>query len=96
MTKAKTTGRKAASNASKTLRNDSTGSNSKTSAGSALSQTGAPKKTTSKPAAHSASKVVSDGRTSKPSKSAAGSALSQKESKGSNKGNTPQTSSKKR
>lgn len=95
MTKGKTTGRKAASNASKTLTDDSTGSKSKTSAGSALSQTGAPGKTTSKPAAKSASKVVSDGRTSKTSKSAAGSALSQKESTKGGQGRAKKSSAKK-
>jgi len=95
MTKGKTTGRKAASNASKTLTDDSTGGKSKTSAGSALSQTKAPNKTTSKQAAHSASKVVSDGRTSKASKSAAGSALSQKEGAKGNKGGAKKGTSKK-
>jgi len=95
MTRGKTTGRKAASNASKTLTDESTGGKSKTSAGSALSQTGAPNKTTSKPAARSASKVVSDGRTSKTSKSAAGSALSQKEGKKGNKGGSKRASTKK-
>ncbi len=91
MTKGKTTGRKAASNASKTLTDESTGSKSKTSAGSALSQTDAPEKSTSK----SASKVVSDGRTSKASKSAAGSALSQKEGAKGSKGGSKKTSAKK-
>ena len=95
MTKGKTTGRKAASNASKTLTDDSTGSKSKTAAGSALSQTNAPNKMTSKPAAHSASKVVSDGRTSKASKSPAGSALSQKESTKGSKGGARRSSAKK-
>lgn len=96
MTKSKTTGRKAATNASKTLTNESTGSKSKASAGSALSQTDAPNKTTSKAAAHSASKVVSDGRTSKTSKSAAGSALSQKEGGKGGKGGPKKTSAKKK
>lgn len=77
MGKAKTTGSKAASNASKTLKDGSTAKKSKAAAGSALSQTKAPEKTTSKPAATSASKVVADGRTSSTSKSAAASALSQ-------------------
>lgn len=95
MTKGKTTGSKAASNASETLTNNSTGSQSKTAAGSALSQTGAPGKTTSKSAAHSASKVVSDGRTGKASKSAAGSALSQKESTKNSKGGTKNVSTRK-
>lgn len=43
MKNAKVTGEKAATAASKTLQSDSTGSKSKTAAGSALSQTGAPK-----------------------------------------------------
>lgn len=75
----KVTGKKVASNASKTLTSKATGPTSKAAAGSALSQTAAPKKTTSDRAASSASKVLTDGRTSKTSKSAAGSALSQKE-----------------
>ncbi len=95
MTKGKTTGHKAASNASKTLTNESTGSQSKSSAGSALSQANAPNKTTSKAAAHSASKVVSDGRTNKASRSAAGSALSQKEDTKGSKGGSKKTSANK-
>lgn len=74
----KTTGRNAASNASKTLTSRSTGASSKKAAASALGQTGTPKKATSAPAAKAASKVLRDGRTSAASKSAAGSALSQK------------------
>ncbi len=81
MAKRKVTGKKAASQASKMLRAKSTGSTSKTSAGSALSQRKAPKKVTSRTAASSASKVLQDGRTSVSSKSAAGSALSQKPKK---------------
>ena len=81
MANTKTTGSKAASAASKTLQSNSTGVNSKTAAGSALSQTNAPKKQTSAPAASAASKVLSDGRTSAQSKTAAGSALSQTKSK---------------
>lgn len=91
----KTTGSKAASNSSKTLRSGSTGGKSKTAAGSALSQTKAPNKTTSKPAAKSASKVVSDGRSAKASKSAAGSALSQKEGQKGNKSGGKKAASKK-
>ena len=81
MAKSKTTSRKAASNASKTLRDPSTGKKSKTAAGSALSQRDS-KKLTSKQAASSASKVLREGRTSKKSKSAAGSTLSQREGGG--------------
>jgi hypothetical protein len=80
MAKPKVTRPKAASNASKTLRNNNTGSKSKTSAGSALSQTKAPKKVTSSNAASAASSVLRDGRTSKSSKSAAGSTLAQRPS----------------
>lgn len=81
MTKRKVTSPKAASKASKTLRSKSTGSKSKTAAGSVLSQTKAPKKVTSKKSASAASSTLRDGRTSKASKSAAGSALSQRPSR---------------
>lgn len=74
----KVTGKKAASNASKTLKNKSTGRNTKASSGSALSQRNAPKKQTSTKAAKAASKTLRDGRTSKASKSGAGSTLVQK------------------
>jgi len=67
MARSKVTGPKAASSASKTLTNKKTGSKYKTAAGSALSQTKAPKKTTSNKAASAASKVLKDGRTSKAS-----------------------------
>lgn len=77
----KVTGRKAASNASKTLKSESTGKASKAAAGSALSQRKAPEKQTSSKASSAASKTLRDGRTSKSSKSAAGSALSQTASK---------------
>ncbi len=77
----KQTGKKAATSASKTLKDKSTGDDSKSGAGSALSQRKAPKKKTSEPAAKKASKVISDKRTSKASKTAAGSALSQKAGK---------------
>ena len=71
------TSRRVAKKASSTLRSSSTGKASKSAAGSALSQTKAPKKQTSKKAAANASKTLRDGRTSKKSKSAAGSALAQ-------------------
>lgn len=80
MPKGRTTGPSAASNASKTLQSGSTGGRSKSAAGSALSQTGAPAKTTSSKAASAASAVLRDGRTSAASKSAAASALSQAKS----------------
>ncbi len=70
--------RKVATKASKVLKSSSTGNKSKTSAGSALSQTKAPKKQTSAKAATSASKTLRNGRTSKASKSVTGSALAQK------------------
>jgi hypothetical protein len=73
----KGTGKKASTAASKTLKSGSTGDKSKSAAGSALSQTKAPKSQTSGKAASAASKTLRDGRTSKASKSAAGSALSQ-------------------
>ncbi len=78
---AKVTRPKAAKSASKVLRSGNTGAKSKAAAGSALSQTKAPKKTTSKKVASKASAILRDGRTSKSSKSAAGSALSQRVSK---------------
>lgn len=80
MTKEKQTGKKAATSASKTLKDQSTGDDSKSGAGSALSQRKAPEKKTSEAAAESASEVLNDGRTSKDSKAASGNALSQKES----------------
>lgn len=76
---AEQTGKEAASSASKTLRDESTGDKSKSAAGSALSQTDAPEKGTSDMAASNASEVLRDGRTSSSSKSAAGSTLTQKE-----------------
>jgi hypothetical protein len=82
MSKGKQTGVRAASNASKTLRNKSTGADSKSGAGSAMSQTHAPGKETSKGSAGKASDVLRDARTSNTSKSASGSALSQKERDG--------------
>lgn len=76
MTDNKHTGDTAATNASKTLRDDDTGADSKSAAGSALSQSSTDK-STSADAASSASGTLRDGRTSDTSKSAAGSALSQ-------------------
>lgn len=78
----KQTSKPAASKASQTLLSKSTGSNSKTAAGSALSQKNAPKKQTSPKAASAASEALRDGRTSKATKSAAGSALTQAKKKG--------------
>jgi hypothetical protein len=73
----KVTGRTAAHNASSVLGSKSTGTASKSAAGSALSQV-APPRTTSAKAATQASAVLRDGRTSAASKSAAGSALAQR------------------
>lgn len=81
MPKGKQTSTSAAKSASKTLSSKSTGKNSKSSAGSALSQKDSPQKKTSAPVAGKAAKVLDDKRTSKTSKTAAGSALSQKERK---------------
>lgn len=78
MTKAKVTGPKAASSASKTMTSNSTAPKSKTAAASVLSQTRAPAKVTSATAAKAASSVLRDGRTSPTSKTAAASALSQR------------------
>jgi hypothetical protein len=75
---AKETGRKAASQSSKVMRDDSTSTKSKSAAGSAMSQRKAPSKDTSARAASKASSTLRDGRTGERSKSAAGSSLSQK------------------
>ncbi|HEX8432465.1 MAG TPA: hypothetical protein VF625_14340 [Longimicrobium sp.] len=76
----KHTGKEAAANASDVLRDGRTSSDSKTSAGSALSQADkSSDKSTSEAAAKSASDVLQDDQTGEKSKSAAGSALSQKE-----------------
>lgn len=75
----KYTGKDAAKSASKVLRDGRTADDSKTAAGSALSQ--ADKKTnksTGKKAADKASEVLQDENTGKNSKTAAASALSQK------------------
>ena len=80
MTRSKQTGPKAATAASKTLRDSSTGDDSKSAGGSALSQRKAPGKETSAQAAESASATLRDDRTNRSSKAGAGSALSQKPS----------------
>ncbi len=76
----KSTSKEVATKASEALQSDDTGENTKSSAGSALSQRNAPNKSTSEDAAESASHVLKDGTTADDSKSVAGSALSQKES----------------
>ena len=73
----KETGKKAASNASKTLRSGDTSATSKSAGGSALSQRKAPSKETRPKAARKSSATLRDDRSAKASKSAAGSALSQ-------------------
>ena len=78
----KTTGPKAARAASKVLASSNTGRNSRTAAGSALTQSRTNSESTSARAATAASKVMRDGRTSAASKTAAGSALSQARGKG--------------
>ena len=64
--------------AARVLDNPSSGKASKTAAGSALTQSKAPKETTSAKAASAASQVLRDGRTSDASKTAAGSTLAQR------------------
>lgn len=75
--KSKMTSPKAATAASKVLNSGSTGSASRTAAGSALTQSRTRGESTSPKAASAASQVLRDGRTSAASKTAAGSALSQ-------------------
>lgn len=81
MPKKEVTSKPAASSASRTMTNPSTGQSSKSAAGSALSQKGAPEKQTGSAAGKSASKTLGDGRTNADSKSAAGSALTQRPSR---------------
>lgn len=75
---AKGTGPKAAKAAASVLASNSTGRNSRTAAGSALTQSRTNSERTSARAASAASQVLRDGRTSAASKSAAGSALAQR------------------
>ena len=72
------TSKRAATAASKVLRNKSTSKAAKSAAGSALSQRKAPQKVTRTKAASAASKTLRKSSTSKSAKSAAGSALTQK------------------
>lgn len=77
----KHTSKKAASDSSQVLRDGRTAEDSKTAAGSALSQADKKtRKTTGNAAAEGASDVLQDDNTGDKSKTAAGSALSQKES----------------
>lgn len=79
--KTEVTGKKAATAASKVLRNPKTSKAAKSAAGSALSQRKAPPKVTSAKAATAASKTLRNKSTSKTSKTAAGSALTQRPGK---------------
>jgi hypothetical protein len=83
----KVTSVKIAKKASTVMTKKSVGKNTKSIAGSALSQVD-PKKATSKSVAKKASAALRDGRTSTATKSVAGSALSQagKKSSGTNSG----------
>lgn len=75
--KKEVTGERAASAASKVLRDPNASKSSKSAAGSALSQRKTPEKVTSKSAATAASKVLRESSSSKPAKTASGSALTQ-------------------
>ncbi|GJG87326.1 hypothetical protein tb265_25070 [Gemmatimonadetes bacterium T265] len=77
----KETSKRAATKASSVMTSGETGAKSKSAAGSALSQTGAPKKVTSPTVAKKASAALRDGRSSTATKTAAGSALAQARSK---------------
>lgn len=78
----KTTGKKAATAASKTLTDGRTSDDSKSASGSALSQAAkTPSKSTGKKAASSASQVLQSDDTGAKSKKAAASALAQTQSK---------------
>lgn len=72
------TGKRAATAASKVLRNPSATKSAKSAAGSALSQREAPEKVTSSSSATAASKVLHNPGTSKAAKTASGSALTQR------------------
>jgi hypothetical protein len=74
----KTSKKSVARNVSDVMSNPDTGDNSKSCAGSALSQSGKGKTNTSAEVASKASKALRDGRASTASKSVAGSALSQR------------------
>ena len=78
MAKREITGKRAASAASKVLRNKGSNKSTKSAAGSALSQTKAPNRVTSSKAGSAASKTLRNSKSNKSSKSAAGSALTQR------------------
>ncbi len=75
------TGKRAASSASKVLRNPNASKSAKSAAGSALSQRKAPVKVTSRSAASAASKTLRNSASSKSAKTSAGSALTQRPNK---------------
>ena len=77
MSKSERTGKSAASNASKTLRNPGASKAARSAAGSTLAQRKTTK-VTSKAAASKAAKTLRNPRASKAAKSAAGSALTQR------------------
>lgn len=76
-----TTGKRAATAASKILQNPSASKAAKSAAGSALSQRNVPAKVTSNSAATTASKVLRNPESSKSAKTASGSALTQRPNK---------------
>lgn len=80
-TKSEVTHKRAASAASKVLRNDGASKSAKSAAGSALSQHKAPPKVTSSQAASAASKTLRSSGSSKAEKTSAGSALTQRPTK---------------
>lgn len=75
------TGKRAASAASKVLRDPNASKSAKSAAGSALSQRKAPAKVTSRVSATAASKVLTRTSSSKAAKTASGSALTQRPNK---------------
>lgn len=76
--KSEVTGKRAASAASKVLRDPNASKSAKSAAGSALSQRKAPSKVTSKSSGAAASKVLKRSSSSKAAKTASGSALTQR------------------
>lgn len=74
----KETSRKVASRASALLKSDAASPRAKSSAGSVLSQRGAPEKVTSARVASRASRTLQNPHTTRAARSAAGSALSQR------------------
>lgn len=81
MPKKEVTSKRAASNASKVLRNPNSSKKAKSAAGSALSQRKSPNKVTSTKAAKAASNTLRSKSSSRRAKSAAGSALTQRPNK---------------